>query len=183
MKPCLLFQNWISFIALLNKESEKAKSNSFFVLLELNLKAFIIILVNRTYMKKAFDNFLKRTVFEYIAIAGMVITSILVLIMAITWSVDLGKGIAFFTDSERKELVAYEYVVMIMFYIAGIFVLVLAIYEAFFKEPTKNKKESHKEFVDGEAIDVSDTVTQQAEQTEDITKLKEEIDKINQEDK
>lgn len=134
-------------------------------------------------MKKAFDKFLKRTAFEYVAMAGMVITSILVLIMAITWSVDLAKGIPFFTDKDKNELVAYEYVVMFMFYLAGIFVLVLAIYEAFFKEPTKNKNKSHKEFVDGEAIEVNDEQKEGVNHLEDVSKLQDEINKINEEDK
>jgi len=110
-------------------------------------------------MKKLFKNFTQRTVFEYFAIAGMLIVSVLVLILAINWSVDLAKGIPFFTAGSEEgrtvgeELVAYEWIVMILFYVCGVVTLSLCIYEAFFKKPTKLVKQE-KEFIDGEYVDI-----------------------------
>lgn len=99
------------------------------------------------------EKFKKRTVTEYIAMAGMVIVGILLLILSINWSVDLGRGIRFFTDGKGNELKGYEITVLLFFYIASILLFVLAFYEAFLKAP-HGPYEQTKELLDGEVTDI-----------------------------
>ncbi len=101
------------------------------------------------------DRIRKFTWTQWVGMVCELFFGLLLLLMAIMWSIDMAKGLAFFTDYDGNALMAYEWVVMAIFYILAVCLFGILVFEFFFMELGKEKKEApDREMIDGKIVEM-----------------------------
>ena len=103
-------------------------------------------------MDKLKERFKSLKAEQYVICGLEFIFSVALIYFAIAFSINLARGIIFFGEN----LHTYEILVTIVFYVLGVLVFVLFVYDLFFKDYSLEKNVKQKVIRDGKVYEIDD---------------------------
>ena len=122
-----------------------------FTAMDRKQKILDIIEKIKSYFVSRFKQF---TPMRYIGCVCLLLVGVICFMYAVMFSVDMSKGIPFFTDADGNALTGYEVGTLVCFYLLAVFLLAVFVFETFIQKIPDKKERIEKDIVGGRVVEV-----------------------------